>query len=307
MKIPSKELTVGSRGKLVTDLQRELKQAGFDPKAIDGDFGAHTKAAVEAFQRARHLTVDGVAGKETWTALGGDRFENAKSRGTTGAHHTHHTHHAHPPHHGSTGGAAGGAGEPWKAGAGQLAGADTSGWQSNAEFESSIAGRKWTALKATEGTNWTDPTFASRWRILGDKIASGQMKLRVAYLFMHAGNGAAQARHFLDALGVHGKLQPGTRLALDWEASSLNDPGALRDAANEIHRVTGLWPLIYTSASEVSRAKAAVPEAPIWEAKWSGPVPKDVPFVQTADGPVYDHDVFNGDLAALEKFAGWKA
>ena len=36
---------------------------------VDGVFGAQTKAAVVAFQRAHHLTVDGTAGPQTWGAL----------------------------------------------------------------------------------------------------------------------------------------------------------------------------------------------------------------------------------------------
>jgi peptidoglycan hydrolase-like protein with peptidoglycan-binding domain len=37
--------------------------------AVNGVFGAKTKAAVVAFQRAHHLTPDGVAGAATWKAL----------------------------------------------------------------------------------------------------------------------------------------------------------------------------------------------------------------------------------------------
>ena len=132
------------------------------------------------------------------------------------------------------------------------------------------------------------------------------MSLRVAYCFLDKGNGTAQAKHFLNAMGIHGKLKDGTRLALDWEASALSSPQTLKDAAKEVHRVTGLWPMIYTSASRVAQARAAVPHAPMWEAKWTnGKADHNVPFVQYSDGPGYDHDVFNGTKAALRKFAGF--
>ncbi|HEY9721966.1 MAG TPA: GH25 family lysozyme [Oscillatoriaceae cyanobacterium] len=196
-------------------------------------------------------------------------------------------------------------GEPWSPSSGQLHGADTSNWQSQSTFEQSIAGTQWSCIKASEGTGYTDPTFASRWNELGTKIQNGQMSLRIAYCFLDSGNGKAQAQHFLNTLGIKGKLPAGTRLMLDWEASALNSPQTLTDAANYIHQVTGLWPLIYTSGSQVSRAKAAVPQAPIWEAAW-GPSPStNYPFVQYSDGPGYDHDVFNGSLSALRKFAGF--
>jgi cell wall-associated NlpC family hydrolase len=79
MNIPKGNLRDGSSGKTVQDLQRELKTAGFDPKGVDGKFGTKTKRAVEEFQRKHKLKADGVVGAKTWAALGGDRFETAKS------------------------------------------------------------------------------------------------------------------------------------------------------------------------------------------------------------------------------------
>ncbi len=63
-------LSLGSSGPAVFDLQTRLKAAGFDPGPIDGIFGPRTQAAVIAFQQSKNLTVDGIVGVQTWTALG---------------------------------------------------------------------------------------------------------------------------------------------------------------------------------------------------------------------------------------------
>lgn len=54
---------------LVSELQRALSDAGYDPGPIDGTFGQGTKAAVIAFQQANGLSPDGVVGPETASAL----------------------------------------------------------------------------------------------------------------------------------------------------------------------------------------------------------------------------------------------
>ena len=60
----------GSKGDAVKRLQRLLRDFGYSPGAVDGDFGPKTEQAVEAFQTDFGLQVDGIAGPQTWAALG---------------------------------------------------------------------------------------------------------------------------------------------------------------------------------------------------------------------------------------------
>ena len=59
------------RGEDVSELQRLLLNAGYSPGSIDGVFGTYTQTAVKAYQKAQSLKVDGIAGRDTITALGG--------------------------------------------------------------------------------------------------------------------------------------------------------------------------------------------------------------------------------------------
>jgi len=61
----------GSSGKLVYILQATLYCLGFDCKGIDSIFGANTQSAVKALQQAKGLSVDGIAGKNTFAKLFG--------------------------------------------------------------------------------------------------------------------------------------------------------------------------------------------------------------------------------------------
>lgn len=64
-------LKMGSRGPAVEKLQRALIEHGFLSGKADGIFGPVTRAAVMAFQRAKGLAVDGIAGPQTLNALYG--------------------------------------------------------------------------------------------------------------------------------------------------------------------------------------------------------------------------------------------
>lgn len=59
----------GSSGSNVTELQNKLRAAGYNI-AADGVFGNETKAAVEAYQKANGLGVDGIVGDQTGGSLG---------------------------------------------------------------------------------------------------------------------------------------------------------------------------------------------------------------------------------------------
>lgn len=60
---------VGRQGNITRTLQGLLIGNGFSPGGFTGYFGAGTEAAVREFQYRAGLTVDGVAGKETFAAL----------------------------------------------------------------------------------------------------------------------------------------------------------------------------------------------------------------------------------------------
>ncbi len=63
-------LKQGSKGDEVREVQRRLKLWGYYNGAVDGSFGAGTKAAVIYFQKKNGLTADGIVGKSTYKALG---------------------------------------------------------------------------------------------------------------------------------------------------------------------------------------------------------------------------------------------
>ena len=69
---PMPTLEEGSAGPVVSSLQTLLTNGApgqwvTTPEGIDGSFGPHTKASVEAFQTWGGVTADGIVGDQTWS------------------------------------------------------------------------------------------------------------------------------------------------------------------------------------------------------------------------------------------------
>jgi predicted chitinase len=86
--LPDRKLRSGDVGKDVKEVQTYLLRGGYLPKgnpakkippAIDGDFGARTKKAVQNFQRQNKLAADGIVGPATIKAL---RAKYKRKKGT---------------------------------------------------------------------------------------------------------------------------------------------------------------------------------------------------------------------------------
>lgn len=71
MRLGEATLGPGTISHDVRDMQLILKGQGYDPGPIDGNFGPHTQAAVQAFQKSKGLVPDGIVGALTWAALRG--------------------------------------------------------------------------------------------------------------------------------------------------------------------------------------------------------------------------------------------
>ena len=63
------DYSAGAQGADVMKIQQALQLAGFDPGPIDGKFGARTKTAVQSFQSAQGIAIDGIVGPITWARL----------------------------------------------------------------------------------------------------------------------------------------------------------------------------------------------------------------------------------------------
>ena len=168
--------------------------------------------------------------------------------------------------------------------------------------------------KATEGTGWSDPTYARRKQ---QALAAGL--LWGAYHFGVNEDGTAQAEYFLSM------VNPGPQdlLALDFEQnpSSQMTIAQAEQFVEEIYSKTGRYPGFYSDALVGSllgsTQNSILANCWFWRAEYGGSSPSVPPtwpgwtmWQYTESGSVpgitgaCDRDTFNGSVADLSKLWG---
>ncbi|MFF2145956.1 lysozyme [Kitasatospora sp. NPDC058190] len=205
----------------------------------------------------------------------------------------------------------------------QTPGLDVASYQGNVDWSSAAAnGAQFAYVKATEGTSYTNPSFAQQYN---GSYNSGL--IRGAYHFALPGNssGSAQANWFVDHGGgwsADGQTLPP---ALDIEYNpygatcyGLSQSGMvswIQDFSNTVHYRTGRYPTIYTTTNWWSSCTGNYggfgATNPLWIARYSstvGTLPNGwsyQTFWQFADSGTFpgDQDLFNGASDRLSALA----
>lgn len=196
----------------------------------------------------------------------------------------------------------------------RLTGIDVSHYQGQINWGAvKAAGCAFAFAKATEGTNVTDPYFATNWS--GMKAAG---LARGAYHFFHASEDAAQqAAHFLATVQLQpGDLPPVIDIEVSDNVANSTIVQGVQTWLDAVEQAAGVTPLIYTAASFWNaHLNNSFGRYPLWIAHYtaaSTPAPLPTGWTDWAfwqysqslhiDGVngASDHDYFNGTTADLQ-------
>ncbi|WP_418524635.1 GH25 family lysozyme [Limosilactobacillus vaginalis] len=119
-------------------------------------------------------------------------------------------------------------------------------------------------VKATQGTSYVNPRCNHQYEL------AGQLgKLRGLYHYAGGGNPEAEAQYFINNIKNYvGKAV----LILDWESyqnSSWGDASWSLRFVTEVHRLTGVWPLIYVQESALWQVANCAQYCGVWVAKYA--------------------------------------
>ncbi|WP_405588939.1 lysozyme [Streptomyces sp. NBC_01092] len=202
-------------------------------------------------------------------------------------------------------------------------GVDVSSHQGNVAWPTLwSSGVKWAYVKASEGTYYTNPSFAQQYNGSYDV---GMIRGSYHFATPDTTNGATQANYFVDHGGGwsgDGKTLPGA-LDIEWNpygaACYGKTPTAMvtwiRDFLNQYKSRTGRDAVIYTATSWWKQCtgnySGFATTNPLWVARYAtevGELPAGWSYYTmwqyTSSGPsVGDHNKFNGALDRLQALA----
>lgn len=119
-----------------------------------------------------------------------------------------------------------------------------------------------TIVKVSQGTGYLNPKYQY-------SLAKNAGRLLGLYHYAGGGNPVAEANYFLSH--IQDKLGQAV-LAVDWEQYqnvAWGDTTWVRQFVDEIHRQTGIWPLIYVQESAIWQVANCVSDCGLWVAKYA--------------------------------------
>lgn len=119
-------------------------------------------------------------------------------------------------------------------------------------------------VKATQGTGYVNPRCNHQWEL------AGQLgKLRGLYHYAGGGNPVAEAQYFIN--NIKNYVGQGI-LILDWESyqnASWGNSNWARQFVDEVHRLTGVWCVIYVQESALWQVANCANTCGVWVAKYA--------------------------------------
>lgn len=118
-------------------------------------------------------------------------------------------------------------------------------------------------VKATQGTYYVNPKCNHQWDL------AGQLgKLRGLYHYAGGGDPVAEAQYFIS--NIKNYVSQGV-LAVDWEKSqntAWGNTNWVRQFVDEVHKETGVWPMIYVQASALDQVANCANDCALWVANY---------------------------------------
>ena len=119
-------------------------------------------------------------------------------------------------------------------------------------------------VKATQGTGYVNPKCNHQWDL------AGQLgKKRGLYHYAGGGNPVAEAQYFIN--NIKNYVGQGM-LVIDWESyqnSAWGNTNWVRQFVDEVHRLTGVWCVIYVQESALGQVANCAKDCAVWVAKYA--------------------------------------